>query len=294
MAYLTVDMGGSFTKAAVWDKGQLLQVGQLPTPRGGEAIISSLNELTKGLQGQFELEAWSLCTTGVVREGILDSANLHLSGFALRKEIEKQVRLPLEVLVNDMAAVAAGEASAQNPSLAIIFLGTGVGSRLVEAGMPIEGAGAAGEIGHWSMDPEGKVCVCGRRGCIETALGWWSIRNQWQAKGRSADGGPETIASASQDGDLLAERLMQEAGQALGMAISLLVSSADPPLIRLGGGISEAMGDLLLPHALREVEARCWGGSPLIIERSPWMRLAPLRGLARMAKQPVPDSPDQL
>ena len=87
---------------------------------------------------------------------------------------------------------------------------------------------------------------------------------------------------------------MQEAGQALGMAISLLVSSADPPLIRLGGGISEAMGDLLLPHALREVEARCWGGSPLIIERSPWMRLAPLRGLARMAKQPVPDSPDQL
>jgi glucokinase len=144
--------------------------------------------------------------------------------------------VPLHVLINDVAAAAAGEANGE--SLALLQLGTGVGCRIVQGGQVLDGhSGMPGEIGHLVVEPDGPVCSCGLRGCVEAIAGWKAVRPQLAALGLPED--PAVLIGAETSSAPLAERVFG----ALGWAAAAIVAVVDPGEVRLGGGLAVAWGD---------------------------------------------------
>jgi glucokinase-like ROK family protein len=143
---------------------------------------------------------------------------------------------------------------------AYVKVATGVGSGHIIEGKIYRGAtGVAGEIGHMAIDPQGKPCVCGLRGCLATVVGAPALVERATElvarypKSRLAGGKPtiESIEDAALAGDPLALQVVQEAAGSLGIAISGLLNIMNPKLVILGGGLSR-LGDVLL-EPLRDV-----------------------------------------
>jgi len=143
---------------------------------------------------------------------------------------------------------------------AYVKLGTGVGSGHFVQGRVYRGAtGVAGEIGHMAIDPHGKMCVCGLRGCLATLVGSPELvaraRELAAKHPRSALAGTtptiESIEDAAMAGDALGLQIVHEAAGSLGIAIAGLLNLMNPRLVILGGGLAR-LGDLLLAP-LRDV-----------------------------------------
>lgn len=143
---------------------------------------------------------------------------------------------------------------------AYVKVATGVGSGHFVEGRIYRGAtGVAGEIGHMAIDPRGKPCVCGLRGCLATLVGAPAlVERATELLARHPDSmlsgtrpTIETIENAALAGDPLGLQVAQEAAQHLGIAIAGLLNLMNPRLVILGGGLS-LLGDLLL-EPLRDV-----------------------------------------
>ena len=144
--------------------------------------------------------------------------------------------------------------------LAYVKVATGLGSGHIVEGKIYRGAtGVAGEIGHMAIDPNGRPCVCGLRGCLATLVGAPALVERAtelmarhpRSKLLGTRPTIETIEDAALSGDALALQVVQEAAQNLGIAIAGLLNLMNPELVILGGGFSR-LGDLLL-DPLRDV-----------------------------------------
>jgi predicted NBD/HSP70 family sugar kinase len=147
--------------------------------------------------------------------------------------------------------------------MAYIKAATGIGSGHVIGGEIYRGAtGMAGEIGHISIDPQGKPCICGLRGCLVTMVGGAALEQ------RALELGPDypesnlprractvrEIEAAALAGDPLALQVAQEAASHLGRAVAGMMNLMNPSLVIVGGELSR-LGDLLL-EPLRETVNR--------------------------------------
>ncbi|MEJ5330163.1 MAG: ROK family protein [Desulfobaccales bacterium] len=169
-------------------------------------------------------------------------------------------------LENDANLFALGEywvgAGQGYPQMLGITLGTGVGGGLILNGRLWSGtAGTAGEIGHMTIDPDGKKCHCGNRGCLETlASASWTVQyvKDQLAEGTSSwlsdlyekdpeaiDG--ETLVVAARMSDPLALRAFERVGKALGVAIANVVHLLGLSRVVLGGRFSRAWELFHLP-----------------------------------------------
>jgi glucokinase len=148
-----------------------------------------------------------------------------------------------------------------------VFWGTGVGGGIVLDGKPWVGRGAAGEIGHIVVRHHGLECPCGRRGCMEAYAG----RRAMEARARKAhkDGDKTDLfkimeekgrdrltsgiwARAVERGDELAEKLLDDAVDALGVAVASACNVLDPDAVIIGGGLGVRFGE---PYARRIADA---------------------------------------
>ncbi len=174
------------------------------------------------------------------------------------------------VLTNDANAAAIGEmmfggAKGMN-NFIIITLGTGLGSGIVVNGELVYGHdGFAGELGHVIVEKGGRVCGCGRRGCLETYASATGIRRT--AFEVIADRNQETLLSslsydditsfkiyeAAQNGDHIAREIFRETGRYLGEALADFVANGSPEAIFLFGGLANA-GDLILEPTEKYME----------------------------------------
>lgn len=143
---------------------------------------------------------------------------------------------------------------------AYVKMGTGIGSGHFVQGRVYRGAtGVAGEIGHMAIDPHGRPCVCGLRGCLATLVGSHALVERAQElaprhpKSALAKGGAtiDSIEDAALAGDALALQVVREAAGHLGIAIAGLLNLMNPRLVILGGGLSRL--DTLLLDPLRDV-----------------------------------------
>lgn len=133
-------------------------------------------------------------------------------------------------------------------------LDVGIGGALIVNNQILRGiAGAAGEVGHMIFDPNGPLCRCGNRGCVELYAGWNAVIEP--AKGRF---GPNvrfhTIAEHAINGDVGCRRLIEDVALVAGRALASVCAVLNPPLIVLGGRQLQAEDILLAP--LRESFAR--------------------------------------
>jgi predicted NBD/HSP70 family sugar kinase len=122
---------------------------------------------------------------------------------------------------------------------------TGVGAGLILGGRIYRGAtGMAGELGHVTIEPTGRICRCGSKGCLETVAGIDGIIAALSGTHEDAVTIERVIGLAA-DGDAAAERALAEAGAALGRAIGEVSNLLNPSLVVIGGELS-AGGDLLI------------------------------------------------
>jgi predicted NBD/HSP70 family sugar kinase len=137
--------------------------------------------------------------------------------------------------------------------MAYLRLSAGIGAGLVIGGRPFRGArGVAGEIGHVLVDPQGPICRCGNRGCLETFA---SPPALCELLRRSH--GPITVPrllALAAEGDAGARRVIHDAGRVVGRAVADLCNFINPDLVIVGGDLSAA-GDLLL-DPMREAVRR--------------------------------------
>ena len=149
-------------------------------------------------------------------------------------------RLGCRTLVeNDVNLIALGEwrhgAGRGAAQMVCLTLGTGVGGGLILGGGLYRGhSGAAGEIGHMAIDPQGPRCGCGARGCLEAYVGAAAICRM------GGVGTPKQLSQAAQAGDRQALRVWREFGQLLGLGVASLINVLNPDRVVIGGGVSSA------------------------------------------------------
>jgi len=172
---------------------------------------------------------------------------------------------------NDAKAGAYGEwVRAKTPvqHMAYITIGTGLGCGIVLHGKIYRGAsGYAGELGHTVVEEEGRPCLCGSRGCVETRVSATAMvqtaRELMQTHSESLlhESGnsltAQNIYDAALRGDLAARIVFEETGRYLGIACSNLINLLNLEMIVIGGGVI-ASGTLLLNTAIAEARRRAF------------------------------------
>ncbi len=296
-----IDVGG--TKVAggvVDDSGNVLQSDVRKTVgRDPEALEGSIIELINEYKLSYEVEAVGVGFAGFIdekRSRVLMAANLGWKDEPLKAALESQVGLPV-VVENDANAAAWGEYRFGGDDIPLdmvcVTVGTGIGGGLILGGHLYRGAhGVAAEFGHLCVEPEGRLCGCGNRGCWEQyASGNALVREARQlAADRRAeaqillglgDGSPEGVSGkhvteAARLDDPVALAAFDYLAGWLGQGIADLTSLLDPACFIIGGGVSEA-GDLLLGPTRRAFSAALSGGGT---RPSPQIRLAKLGNAA--------------
>lgn len=187
-------------------------------------------------------------------------------------------------ITNDANAAAIGEmtygAARAMRDFIMITLGTGVGSGIVVGGQLVYGHdGCAGELGHVIVQPGGRLCGCGRRGCLETYCSATGVaRTARELLADRPDESllrrlkPEEITSkdiydAAIAGDALAQEVFTTTGQILGRAFADFITFTSPEAFILFGGLAQA-GELLRRPIVETMEASvmpCWKGQVKVL-----------------------------
>lgn len=260
-----IDIGGTTVKVGlVTQDGRILDRFTLPTPDFTDArdLVGTLAGSIRG-----RLDGRSLVGVGVGAP----------NGNALRGTIEHPPNLPWPgvtpfadwiedtldtrcVLTNDANAAALGEmlfGAAQNiRDFLFITLGTGVGSGIVVDGRLVLGCdGFAGEIGHVIVDPDGRACGCGRRGCLETYASAPGFKRTYaELAGLDAPISSTIVMERAAAGEQAAVETVARTAAVLGLALANSIAYTEPEAIFLFGGLAEA-GEPLLGPIREQVEA---------------------------------------
>jgi glucokinase len=181
-AHIGIDLGGTNARLALVAGGEIVASARFPTEAqaGPADLLSRLAEAARGLAGRAEDLGHRVAGLGVACPGVLDRAagtvrfSPNLPGWRdipLVGDLAKLTGLAV-AMENDANLYALGEhrfgAGRGHEDLACLTLDTGVGGGLIVGGRLVVGPlGCGGEVGHTLVEPEGRHCGCGSRGCLE-------------------------------------------------------------------------------------------------------------------------------
>ncbi len=250
MTTLAIDIGGTKLAAALVDDAlNLLERRELPTPasKTPDALRAALQTLVEPLFPRATQVA--IASTGIIRDGVLLAINpLNLGGllnFPLKKTLEAITGLPT-LAVNDAQAAAWAEYHALHDDyrdMVFLTVSTGVGGGVIINGKPIAGTGGlAGHLGHTLADPNGPMCGCGRRGCVEAIASGRGIAAA--AEGELAGCDAKTIFIRAGQGDEQAIQLIHRSAQTLARLIADVKATTDCQCVVIGGSVGLAEGYL--------------------------------------------------
>jgi glucokinase len=284
---LGVDLGGTkILTAVVNSQGKMLSRDHSITPaqKGHKAVIQSILESVHRALGQADVVISELTAIGVGAPGLLNpetgilftSPNLPGWRDVPLRDIMQERLGKKTFLINDANAAALGEfyfgAARGVRNFIYITLSTGIGGGIVIDGKIYSGAiGAAGEVGHMTIDDDGPICNCGNRGCWEMLASGTALareaRHRIEEGVRTsileyADGDVEkvtaqVIQSAAEQGDSLAKELIARTGYYVGVGLANLINIFNPELIVIGGGLSN-IGDMLFEPAFKVAGERAY------------------------------------
>jgi len=261
---LAGDLGGTKCRfALVSEDFGVHRVQHVPTVREREPFLRSLEQALASIVADLPAGcepplACGFGTAGVIpRDGrSIDRApNLPLDGFPLADHCERRFGVPT-TLLNDGRASAWGEylrghAAGLDPLLCLFF-GTGIGIGLIVDGKPYAGGtNAAGEIGHTTFVPGGRVCPCGGLGHFEAYCGGRAITEQGEARlGAGPDNGRWTVGAIVQAARgasteaAAAQAILAEAEAAACALVANACTLLNPRAVVLGGGVLSGWPDL--------------------------------------------------
>ncbi len=261
---LAVDLGGTAIKGAVVDAhGRIRRELLRPTPvgEGPEAVVVALEAAVTELAGDAEVRVVSAVVPGVVdieAGRVVFAGNLGLRDVPVRERLAAVTGLPT-IVEHDVRAAGIAErtigAARGSGDHIIAVCGTGVAASVCVGGEVVLGAnGVAGEFGHMPVWPEGELCPCGQRGCLERYASAAAIARHYAAHG-GEPGVSAREVSERRASEPAAARAWSEACQALAIGIAGAAALLDPDLIVIAGGLSEA-GSALIDPVRAEVTSR--------------------------------------
>lgn len=250
MTTLVIDIGGTKLAAALVDDAlNLLERRELPTPasKTPDALRDALQTLVEPLFPRATRVA--IASTGIIRDGVLLAINpLNLGGllnFPLTKTLEAITGLPT-LAVNDAQAAAWAEYHALHGDyrdMVFLTVSTGVGGGVISRGNLIAGTGGlAGHLGHTLADPNGPMCGCGRRGCVEAIASGRGIAAA--AQGELAGCDARTIFTRAGQGNEQATQLIHRSAHTLARLIADVKATTDCQCVVIGGSVGLAEGYL--------------------------------------------------
>ena len=282
---ICLDVGGTKVLGAIFnEKDEIIYRLKKRSKSGGsesadveKVIIDVVEEMIaeSGIDRK-KLNAVASCAPGIIDQDngiVLFTPNLPWRDYDIAGVMRKKFGVPFYV-GNDVNLGVWGEyhygAGRGYKNIVGFFVGTGMGGGLVLNGSLYTGHGCKGaELGHIILDPEGPLCNCGQRGCLEafsSKQGMSAYIRQQVARGRTS-----TMAEAVQDGvfrskklvkafevkDQVAMEAVDRACHWLAVATGSMINAFSPDLILYGGGVIEARGDLFLKKILEEVDRYC-------------------------------------
>ena len=272
-----IDLGGTTTKIAfVSHEGDITQKWSIPTDvsENGKHIVPNIIASLKKTMTDSGYTKDQFMGIGMGTPGAVDIENGTVIGaFNLnwkttqhvRDEIQAAIGLQL-VLENDANVASLGEfwkgAGEKDEDVIFVTLGTGVGGGVIAGGRLWHGVnGGAGELGHITVQPNGYLCTCGKRGCLEqysSATGIVHVAKDMAAEftGKSRlkelfdnheDVTSKMVVYLADNGDILANRIIDRVSFYLGLALANCANTLNPANIIIGGGVSAAGNTLLGP-----------------------------------------------
>jgi predicted NBD/HSP70 family sugar kinase len=270
-----LDIGGTKTDAlAIDDQSRIVGRVRIPTGWGPDAVAGTVLDAVRALRQEGvdfdEVRSVGIGIPGQVepRSGRVSHAvNLGVEELDLPAAVGPELGVPVAV-ENDVKAAAYGayalraqSSGVAGGSMAYLNLGTGIAAGIVSDGVLWRGAhGAAGEVGHISVDPNGPLCRCGQRGCIEAFAGGGALAERWAHRAAFP---VRDVFDAAERGDASARQLRAGLARGVAAAVRVLVLTADVDIVVLGGGVT-ALGERLM----RDVDGELTASA----EASPFMR----------------------
>ncbi|MCE9672350.1 ROK family protein [Myxococcus stipitatus] len=269
-----IDLGGTKIEAVViGPDGRPIGHARHPTPVEGEPddvvreMYGALEEASRaagltsrmlvgvgvGAPGAVDRKAGTLARVSNVGKGWVEP-------YPMASDLADLAHRPV-VLGNDVQVAVAAEyrlgAGRPYRSVLGVWWGTGIGGGLILDGVPWIGRGAAGEVGHMVVKPDGARCGCGRRGCLEAYAGRANMEREAR---KAANAGEKTELfelmrkkdrprltssiwmKALKDEDALATRLIDRAIRMMGVGIASAINLTDVGAVILGGGLGTRLG----------------------------------------------------
>lgn len=279
-----VDLGGTtFSVACIDTSGNIKKQKDYQTHayQGPQTVLERIAAAIRDLLAELDLAPTDVRGIGIGMPGLHDTeqgvclyaANLKWHDVPVKKPFEDWFGVPVTI-ENDVRCAALGErhfgAAQDVDDMVLITLGTGVGGAVILGGrLQRGGSGFAGEVGHQTIDPDGRLCACGNYGCLEAYAGTAGIverakalynrfPSEWvrRAAGDDLSGlTPRLLSEAAAQGDLAALQVWEETGRYIGIGLANVVSLFNPKKIVVGGGVARA-GEILLKPMRDEIRQR--------------------------------------
>lgn len=257
-----IDIGGTRLRAARVKAGVIEARATAPSSRDPVEVMTrvlglvaevrapGVSALGIGVPGQVQADARRVLSGGYV----------NLSGFDFAADVEAATGLPVTI-ENDATMALLGEAAhgaaKGRRNVVLLTIGTGIGGAILDGGRILRGAGSAGQLGHLCVDPNGRPCVCGRVGCVETVSSGTAFGTHLSEAGLPEDTRAEDLLARD---DATARAVISAWVTPLRAAIDSLIAACNPDCVVIGGGAGAGAF-----AALATVPARgVWYSAPVL------------------------------
>ena len=281
------DLGGTKMRVAILDR-QFGIVGRaeaktknMAAPKAGAermaALVEEAFEAARQQHPDALLTALGLAVPGPVNPAagiIRELPNIGWKNVPIAKLMEKALGVPVKV-INDVDAGIVGEhrfGAAKNARVAVgVFPGTGIGGGAVINGELLCAPDiSCMEIGHIPVAPDGPLCGCGQRGCLEAVASRLAIAQQAAAAAYRgfapnllelagtdlANIRSKTLAKAIAAGDAVVAQIVRQAARHIGQAVAVVVNLLAADCVVLGGGLVEAMPEIFMEETEKAARER--------------------------------------
>jgi len=276
---LSIDIGGTKIAAAVVNsKGTILAKDRVATPdtESDSSLCDAVEGVARGILAQAGMSVDDIATVGVSSAGIIDTGK---GIVVFSPNVAALRRTPLKSMLserfgkavklgNDATLAALGEwefgLKRSVSDMVYVTVSTGIGGGIISGGRLLDGAcGAAGEVGHMTIDVNGPECPCGRHGCWESLAAGRAMAERTVKRLEDGDasivgelcGGDmekvdaHLVAIAASQGDALAKEMVATTAYYVGIGLANLINIFNPQIILLGGGVTKIGPSLLEPAA---------------------------------------------